>query len=157
MKKELIMPFMGPLGLVGGIFVLDRFTKLWRFTLAPEAFPLPGIIELSHHINRGLIANIAVPPILIIIFTVIIALGLFFFLLTHASRRLPDTYALACILGGALGNIYDRIVFSFVFDWILIFRVSLINIADIAITFGVLWYIFLLREQQKLDDTIKKP
>lgn len=157
MRKELIMPLMGPLGLVGGIFILDRVTKAWRFSLAPEAFPLPGILELSHHINKGLIANIAVPPIPVILFTVIIAIGLFVFLLKHAFLRLPDTYALACILGGALGNIYDRIIFSFVFDWILLFRTSLINIADIAITFGVLWYIYLIRRQSSLDDMQKKP
>lgn len=149
------MPLMGPLGLVGGIFILDRITKYWRFTLAPEAFPFPGIIELSHHANQGLIANINAPHIPTVFFTTFIAIILFLFLIKHSFQKLPDTYALACILGGALGNIYDRIVFSFVFDWILLFHTSLINIADIAITIGVLWYIYLMRRHSMLDDTLK--
>jgi signal peptidase II len=54
-----------------------------------------------------------------------------------------DVFALALILGGALGNIYDRYRFGYVIDYADLhfgsFRPFLIfNIADAAITIGVL-------------------
>ena len=59
------------------------------------------------------------------------------------ERKLWDIAALALILGGALGNIQDRIVDGFVLDYadfhIGGFRPFLIfNVADACITFGVL-------------------
>jgi signal peptidase II len=59
------------------------------------------------------------------------------------ERKLPDIAALALILGGALGNIQDRVVDGFVLDYadfhIGGFRPFLIfNVADACITFGVL-------------------
>ena len=59
------------------------------------------------------------------------------------EKAMADVVALALLLGGALGNIYDRATIGFVIDYADLhfgeFRPFLIfNIADAAITFGVL-------------------
>jgi signal peptidase II len=59
------------------------------------------------------------------------------------ERKLPDIAALALILGGALGNLQDRVVHGFVLDYadfhIGGFRPFLVfNVADACITVGVL-------------------
>ncbi|MFX8343314.1 signal peptidase II, partial [Acinetobacter baumannii] len=70
-----------------------------------------------------------------------IALGVAIWLLRE--RRRPDLIGLALVLGGALGNIYDRTVHGYVIDYADLhigqWRPFLIfNLADAAITFGVL-------------------
>lgn len=59
------------------------------------------------------------------------------------ERRRSDVIGLGLVLGGALGNIYDRLVHGFVIDYadlhVGAWRPFLIfNLADAAITFGVL-------------------
>lgn len=75
------------------------------------------------------------------------------------EKILGDIFGLSLILGGAIGNIYDRYVFGYVIDYadlhIGTFRPFLIfNIADAAITIGVV--IILARSlfvREKDDDT----
>ena len=70
-------------------------------------------------------------------------------------RKLGDIVPLALVLGGALGNILDRIKFGYVLDYadfhIGTFRPFLIfNLADAAITVGVVIILarsFLIREK----------
>lgn len=59
--------------------------------------------------------------------------------------RLPRTQlllgaALACILGGALGNLYDRVVLGYVVDFISVYhgewRFATFNVADVALNVG---------------------
>jgi len=72
------------------------------------------------------------------------------------ERRAGDTAALGLVLGGALGNIYDRMTRGYVIDWADLhfggFRPFLIfNLADAAITIGVVIILarsFLLREKR---------
>ena len=73
------------------------------------------------------------------------------------ERKLGDVLALALVLGGALGNILDRIRFGYVVDYADLhfgtFRPFLIfNLADAAITIGVLLILarsFLSRDKPK--------
>ncbi len=72
------------------------------------------------------------------------------------ERLLADIFGLALILGGAIGNIYDRFTVGYVIDYADLhfgdFRPFLIfNIADAAITIGVLIILarsFLIREKR---------
>ena len=73
------------------------------------------------------------------------------------ERKLGDMLALALVLGGALGNILDRMRFGYVVDYADLhfgtFRPFLIfNLADAAITIGVLLILarsFLSRDKPK--------
>ena len=74
-------------------------------------------------------------------FTAMVAVVVFVWMLREKAKW--DILALALILGGALGNIRDRINYGYVVDYadlhIGSFRPFLIfNLADVAITFGVL-------------------
>lgn len=71
------------------------------------------------------------------------AIALFVLVWMLRERKMPDIFGLALVLGGALGNIRDRIDYGFVIDYADLhfgtFRPFLIfNIADAAITIGVL-------------------
>ena len=67
-------------------------------------------------------------------------------------------YSLLMILAGALGNVYDRIIYNAVPDFIDFhignFHWFIFNVADIFITLGVIFMIFLeftdIKREQKL-------
>jgi len=97
---------------------------------------------------------------LLVLLTAGIALVVFVWLMRE--RKLADIAALALILGGAIGNIVDRWTLGYVIDYadfhIGTFRPFLIfNIADAAITIGVVIILarsLLVREK---DDNSDKP
>ena len=78
---------------------------------------------------------------LLVALTAAISVGVVFWL--WREKRRDDTVALALVLGGALGNILDRVRFGYVVDY-ADFHIGgwqpflVFNIADAAITIGVL-------------------
>jgi signal peptidase II len=91
-----------------------------------------------------------------------IALGVAGWLLFE--RRRVDVIALALVLGGALGNIYDRVTRGYVIDYADLhigeWRPFLIfNFADAAITIGVLILLArsLLSGEKPGHDGVKPP
>ena len=67
------------------------------------------------------------------------ALFIVWMLRSHAGQRL-FSFALACILGGALGNVIDRSLYGYVVDFLDFHYAALhfpaFNVADAAITVG---------------------
>ncbi|MCZ8294492.1 MAG: signal peptidase II [Hylemonella sp.] len=75
------------------------------------------------------------------------AVFIVYLLRTHAGQRL-FCFALTCILGGAVGNVLDRLLHGYVVDMVDFhidrWHFPAFNVADTAITFGV---IFLLLDE----------
>lgn len=125
------------------VVALDRATKLWLMRLPdPEPFSFSWLITRTYHQNHGSIANFPVPQwiILAITFLVLPLIGYGFFQSMHQHRR-REALALSLVIGGAIGNLWDRLAWGYVFDWILIFQLSVLNLADIAIGAGMVWYL----------------
>ncbi len=137
-------------GLALLVFAIDRGVKAWL--TGPVALPdtdaitvLP-IFALRYTRNFGVSlglfsATSADTRLILIAATGVIALGVAVWLMIE--RRRSDVIGLALILGGAMGNIYDRVVHGYVIDYADLhigeWRPFLIfNLADAAITFGVL-------------------
>jgi signal peptidase II len=92
---------------------------------------------------------------LLVLFTAAIAGGVVYWI--WQEKRRDDALALSLVLGGALGNIVDRIRYGYVVDFADLhfgaWRPFLIfNVADAAITIGVLLLLFralLTRDKKK--------
>jgi signal peptidase II len=137
-------------GLALLVFALDRGLK--AFLLGPigldrvEAIRLLPVFNLRFTQNFGVSLGLFTADTqqmrwILIGVTGAIALGVATWLMIE--RRRADVIGLALVLGGALGNIYDRVVYGFVIDYadlhIGAWRPFLIfNLADTAITIGVL-------------------
>ncbi len=137
------------------VFVADQLTK-W-FVIGPlqlqwvrQIFVLP-IFNLTWTENRGislglLTADGELGRWLLVAMTAAIAGGIAWWI-THEHQR-GDQVALGMVLGGALGNILDRVRFGYVVDFADLhfgdWRPFLVfNVADAAISIGVV--ILLLR------------
>jgi signal peptidase II len=137
-------------GLALLVFAIDRGLK--ALLLGPvaldhrDAIPILPIFALRFTQNFGVslglfTATSAQMRLILIGVTGAIALGVGVWLMVE--RRRADVIGLALVLGGALGNIYDRVVHGYVIDYADLhigeWRPFLIfNLADAAITFGVL-------------------
>jgi len=129
------------------IVVLDQITKyLAEIYLKPiGTFPLiKGVFHLTYRRNTGAAFSILEDKQLLLILTtsiVIIALIVYFFrILDHPNMLLK--VGISFIIGGAIGNLIDRIRLNYVIDF---FDFNLINFAvfNVADTFIVIGSILL--------------
>ena len=100
-------------------FLADRLTKSWVVAHIPigGAIPvIPRVLRITHWLNEGaafsLFADSASPHAVrwgLIAFTLLAALAVLIAMIRLGSRFTLTTVALALILGGALGNVHDRI------------------------------------------------
>lgn len=83
-----------------------------------------------------------------------LAVALFLYVLIHSGRKSKFlSVTMALMIGGALGNLYDRMVYHYVRDFIRFAfweSFAVFNLADCALTIGVamfaVYYIFLYQE-----------
>lgn len=132
------------------VLVADRLSKIWVVAhIAPgnSITVFPRVFRLTHVLNTGaafsLFEGARNPNFVryaLIAFSVLAALVVVG-LLWRAGRRFSlSTVALALILGGAIGNLYDRIHLHFVVDFLEVhigtYHWPDFNIADSAIVVG---------------------
>ena len=152
-----------------GIVVLDRGSKAWFETQTPEGWRhevVRRFIYLVHSQNPGiafsLFADSSSPWVRVILiggaFAVIAALA---WLLVTGHGGVKTSAGIALLLGGATGNVTDRILRGGVTDflevWIGTYRWPAFNVADSAITIGaILLMLDLLFSPAKATEVKKK-
>ena len=133
------------------VFLLDRLTKvLVGRILAPgDSMPvLGGFFDLTHVHNRGAAFGIFSfaddsfrTPFLVLSAAAAIAVLVYFIMKTRPQDTLM-LFALALIIGGAAGNLVDRLYYGYVIDFIDWYvgryHWPAFNIADSGITAGIL-------------------
>ncbi len=123
------------------VFLADRFSKIaaLHFLSYNEVAVIPGIFHFTLVQNTGAAFCIFKNEPKFLIAASLGAVLTMIFLLRHRS------FAWALVIGGALGNLYDRLRYGHVIDF-LDFRVwPVFNLADAAICVGValiLWDFF---------------
>ncbi len=137
------------------VVALDRYTK-WliahRLTMHDSITVIPGFFRIIHTENPGAAFGLfADSPsqwkvALLIIFS-LMALAVVSLLLWKNSHRLTSTgVGLSLILGGAVGNLWDRIVSRHVVDFLLFYikryQWPAFNVADSAIVVGACLLVF---------------
>ena len=135
------------------IFFLDRITKKIVINLNQENFGQQ--IFSSEYLNISLVWNQGIAfglfsfneNYIYNILTALIALVIFAILLMIIKNDGFKRFSLIMIMGGALGNLYDRIFFLAVPDFFDFhvgnFHWFVFNVADIFITIGVIFMILI--------------
>ncbi|MDG1949199.1 MAG: signal peptidase II, partial [bacterium] len=108
----------------------------------------PGLIALAIHKNYGIAFDIPFKLEIVILISVFIGIGL----IQVAYKQWRDKPAIAfsalMIVIGALGNLYDRIVYDFTVDYIILFGTSAINLSDLVIVGGAILLLLTSREKK---------
>jgi len=132
------------------VIVLDRITKLWvskHVGLDDIMVVIPRFFAISHVMNPGaafsMFSYTAHPERtrwLLTAFSIVVAIVVLVLLLRVGRRLTLTSFALALVLGGAIGNVWDRIVYGTVIDFlafhILHYHWPDFNLADSAIVVG---------------------
>jgi signal peptidase II len=134
------------------VIIMDQASKfiISGYISYYQSIPvIDGVLRLVHVRNRGMAFGLMNRPdsgisfyFLVSITIVAILLILYWFTkIKHEDRRL--LFGLSLILGGAIGNLIDRIRIKEVIDFVDIYIGShhwpAFNVADSAITIGTLW------------------
>jgi signal peptidase II len=120
--------------------VLDRLTKHLISTQVPYGSELPvigNVVDITNIHNSG--AAFGVAPAgawLFLVVAIAVAIGLVVYVARTPGGTWTDA-ALGLILGGTLGNAYDRIVFGTVTDFVNFHFWPVFNVADSAVSIGV--------------------
>ncbi len=135
--------------LAGLVFLLDQLSKYWIVNVV--RLPERGFIDILPVFRLTFVGNVGVSMGLLqansdlarwglVAVTALIA-GTVAVWIAREQQR-PDVLALGMVLGGALGNIVDRVRFGYVVDFLHVFwrdhNFWVFNVADAAISIGVL-------------------
>ena len=132
------------------VFVLDRVTKsLVNASLAygERVTVIPNLVDLVNVRNSGAAFGFApAGATLFLIASVVVSIGLVVYVLRNTGTPWADG-VLGLILGGTLGNGFDRVVHGTVTDFVDFHFWPVFNVADSAISVGVVLLIagYLLR------------
>ena len=122
-----------------GTFIIDYNIK----TLFVEDYYRVGeCIDLELHYNKGVAFSMFAflgPYLKWIQATLVV--GMLFYIFKEGYIK-QYAFPLGLLIGGALGNVYDRFVYEGVVDyiaWHCGFNYAVFNFADVAIDIGVVW------------------
>jgi len=141
----------------------DQVSKvLTRQKVEPEVF-IPVIknhLILTNVENTGAMLGFGqdFPPILkrflLQALPMLLLLIMLYRIMSKPNLNLLLIVAFALVIGGGLGNLIDRIAYGSVTDFFQIrlgvFRTGIFNMADVAVTIGVLMFIFLIIRGKRL-------
>ena len=133
--------------IIVAVFILDQLTKFAiKGTLRlGESWPTEGFIRITHGANTGTAFGLLPNQTLFLIFASIIAIGfLVYFYRAYALPRPILRLAIGLQLGGAFGNLFDRVTFGAVTDFIDVGWWPIFNIADSSICVGMATLIIVL-------------
>ncbi len=160
-----IFSFFVLLGVAVLVLALDQLSKAWVATSLPEGgwwSPLPGlwrVFRITHITNSG--AAFGIFPDqgnVFILIAVVVALAIVLY-----YRHLPAgawliRLSLGFQLGGAIGNLLDRVRYGYVVDFIDIGFWPIFNLADASIVIGVaILAYYLWRQDHIISDSALAP
>jgi len=122
------------------VFIADRITK----NLVSENVPYGTEVPIVDHLvwvtnihNSG--AAFGLAPALALVFlvaSIAVSIGLVAYVATHRNELAVDA-VLGLILGGTVGNGFDRVMYGTVTDFITVHFWPVFNVADSAVSTGV--------------------
>jgi signal peptidase II len=135
MQKRIILLGLG----VAVTLFLDIFTKFLAKKFLTNPIEILPILWLEFTENSQLAFGIPFPRVLTILLSIA---AIIFFLNLFVKNVQKESkiglIAFALILGGALGNLGERILFGKVIDFISLLDIPNFNLADTALTIGII-------------------
>ena len=122
--------------------LLDRITKRAAASaLAPHGVKtaVNGVLSWVYTENRGAaFSMLSGKSILLVWMTIALIAALFIYLLLHPEAANPERAGIWCIIAGGLGNLWDRLAYGCVIDFIRLDFVNfaIFNVADIFVCCG---------------------
>jgi len=132
--------------------VIDQVSKFWvRADVAPgnrssiigDWFTLHNVENSGAFLGMGSDFNPTLKVVLLLILPVIVLGYVLFYIIRNKQLDLLSLIGFCCIIGGGAANVYDRIVYGSVTDFLHIdfggmFKTGIFNVADMSVTGGMI-------------------
>jgi len=136
------------LSVASAVVALDWWTKRWATEHLARHEPVEIVGELvrfTYTRNSGVAFGLGAGlPFPYYVFSIVAVAAILFLFLRRAVHSFPRQLALSLILGGAIGNLIDRLMLGEVVDFIEIgwghWHWPVFNVADSAVTIGVVLF-----------------
>jgi signal peptidase II len=134
---EIIVVFLG--------LLLDRLSKIWALSALKESngiILIKDFFSFEYLENRGAAFGILQNRVILLaLFTLIVILGMVYYIIKYRPKSKLLRISFAMIISGALGNLYDRLFYKYVVDFILIhfkdvYNFPTFNVADMLVVVG---------------------
>ncbi len=134
---EVLIIFLG--------LLLDRLSKVWALSSlkGKEGVTLiKGFFKLEYLENRGAAFGILQNKLMLLtLVTLVIISGMIYYIMKYKPKSKLVRISFAMIISGALGNLYDRVFYKYVVDFILlhykdVYYFPTFNIADMLVVIG---------------------
>ncbi len=132
------------------VIAADQLSKIWIRSNIPAGQSLfeAGFFRLTHIHNTGAAFGLFPGQSFLLSIVASVAIGLLLVYAFVLYRRfslldnVPERVAIGLVLGGTVGNLIDRLRFGYVTDFIDFNIWPAFNIADSAVTVGVILFAF---------------
>ena len=156
-----ILLFVGIGAIIIGVDQLTKQLVYKNISYGSSKVLIPRLLELSHVHNTGAAWGMLSEHTGALSAVTLIACALLAFLLFQ-SRKMSFKISLMLVIGGAIGNLIDRISRGYVIDfirvWIFKYEFPNFNVADSCITIGcVMMIVAVLLSGRKEGDTLFFP
>lgn len=142
------------------LLFVDRFTKvlsILKLKSKPEFIVIKNFFSFEYVENSGgawgILNNFTFFLILISALFIILTTIIYFRLCKNKSNKLLKC-SLLLVISGATGNLYDRIIYGYVIDFISLkfIRFPVFNVSDIYISVGMIFIVILIFFIYKEED-----
>lgn len=128
---------------VSKVIVRNTIVPGERIKVIDDIFIMMNVENTGAFLGMGSDMNPTLKLIFLLILPVAVLGYLLYYVLTNSSLDKASLIALSCIAGGGIANVFDRIVFGSVTDFLYldfggIFHTGIFNVADMSVTFGML-------------------
>lgn len=127
------------------VIIIDRILKVLvtnNFVLNVRNKIIDGFFYITNCHNEGAAFSLFSGNVLFLIFITLIVLFLIYRTINKENVNKIEILAYGLLLGGILGNLYDRIFYGYVIDYldfvIFKFNFAIFNLADAAIVIGAI-------------------
>ena len=142
--------------IVGAVFIFDQISKEFIRLWMPlgDSWPSTGFLRIVHGTNTGSAFGLfAGFTNLLILASILGIAAVLYYFYRQGNNAIALRISLGLIVGGALGNLFDRGVFGKVVDFISVGWWPSFNIADSAISVGMFLLIFTMIFGERLGWT----
>ncbi|MBW2966552.1 signal peptidase II [Candidatus Woesearchaeota archaeon] len=146
-KKKALIIFLISLSII----ILDQLIKfiiIKKIPLNSSIKIIPKIFSLTHIHNYGAAFGLFQNASQLLIWFSIIIIGVILYMYDKIPKEKIIQIFVALVLGGTLGNLIDRIRFGYVIDFLNFKIWPAFNLADSAITIGIIGLIIYLIKKE---------
>lgn len=133
------------IGIAATVIILDQLSKTWVFatiSVGSAVHVVDDLLRFIHSRNDGALFGLFGSSAPVLAVASLVVIGLIVWYHARSGRNLLLSIALGLLLGGALGNLLDRIRHGYVIDWVDMgigtLRFWTYNVGDAAITVAIL-------------------